>query len=64
MTNFHTQLWFNIQGNQEDRVDFHKAEVIGNDNKWRRVQILESLLIHEHKPELNFAWTPLWIFNQ
>ena len=40
-------------------------EVIGRDNNWRRLQILESSLIQEHKPELNanIPSMPLCIFN-
>ena len=41
-----------LQANPDHRVDFHNPEVIASDN-WRRLQILESLLIQEHKPELN-----------
>jgi len=33
-----------LQANPHHRVDFHNPEVIGSDN-WRRLQILESLLI-------------------
>jgi len=42
----------------------HNPEVIGSDN-WRRLQILESLLIQEHKLELNanIPSMPLRIFN-
>jgi len=42
-----------LQANPDHQVDFHNPEVIGSDNNWRRLQILESLLIQEHKPELN-----------
>ena len=54
-----------LQANPDHRVDFHNPEVIGSDNNWRRVQILESLLIQEHKPELNanIPSMPLCIFN-
>jgi len=48
-SNFH----YNLQANPDHRVDFHNPQVIGSDNNWRRLQILESLLIQEHKPELN-----------
>jgi len=41
-----------LQANSDHRVDFHNPEVIGSDNNWWRLQILESL-IQEHKPELN-----------
>jgi len=53
-----------LQANPDHRVDFHNPEVIGSDN-WRRLQILESLLIQEHKPELNanIQSMPLCIFN-
>ena len=37
----------------DHRVDFHNPEVIGSDNNWRRLQILEFSLIQEQKPELN-----------
>jgi len=45
--------------------DFHNPEVIGSDNNQRGLQILESLLIQEHKPELNAnnPSMPLCIFN-
>jgi len=45
-------------------LSFHNPEVIGSDN-WRRLQILESLLILEHKPELNanIPSMPLCIIN-
>ena len=54
-----------LQANLDHRVDFHNPEVIGSDNNWRRLQILESLLIQEHKPELNanIPSMPLCIFN-
>jgi len=42
-----------LQANPDHRVDFHNPEVIGSDSNWRRLQILQSLLIQEHKPELN-----------
>ena len=54
-----------LQANPDHRVDFHNPEVIDSDNNWRRLQILESLLIQEHKPELNanIPSMPLCIFN-
>ena len=54
-----------LQANPDHRVDFHNPEVIGSDNNWRWLQILESLLIQEHKPELNanIPSMPLCIFN-
>ena len=54
-----------LQANPDHRVDFHNPEVIGSDNNWRRLQILVSLLIQEHKPELNanIPSMPLCIFN-
>ena len=54
-----------LQSNPDHRVDFHNPEVTGSDNSWRRLQILESLLIQEHKPELNanMPSIPLCIFN-
>ena len=53
-----------LQVNQDHRVDFHKPEVIGSHNS-RWLQILETLLIQEHKPELNvnIPSIPLCIFN-
>jgi len=44
---------------------FHNPEVIGTYENWRRLQILESLLIEEHKPELNanIPSMPLCIFD-
>ena len=42
-----------LQANPDHRVDSHNPEVIGSDNNWRWLKILESLLIQEHKPELN-----------
>ena len=47
------------------RIDFHNPEVIGSDNNWWLLQILESSLIQEHKPELNANTPsmPLCIFN-
>ena len=54
-----------LQANPDHRVDFHNPEVIGSDNNWRRLQILESLLIQEHKPQLNanILSMPLCIFK-
>jgi len=54
-----------LQANSDHRVNFHNPEVIGSDNNWRRLQILESLLIQEHKPEVNanIPSIPLCIFN-
>ena len=54
-----------LQANPDHLVDFHNLEDIGSDNNWRRLQILESLLIQEHKPELNASIPsmPLCIFN-
>ena len=54
-----------LQANPDHRADFHYPEVIGSDNNWRRLQILESLLIQEHKPELNanIPSMPPCIFN-
>jgi len=54
-----------LQANSDHRVNFHNPEVIGSDNNWRRLQILESLLIQEHKPEVNvnIPSMPLCIFN-
>jgi len=54
-----------LQANPDHRVDFHNHEVIGSDNNWRRLQILESLLIQEHKSELNanIPSMPLCIFD-
>jgi len=45
--------------------DFHNPDVISSDNNWRRLQILESLLIQEHKPQLNaiIPSMPLCILN-
>jgi len=53
-----------LQANPDHRVDCHDPEVIGSDNSWR-LQILESSLIQEHKPELNAnaPSMPLCIFN-
>jgi len=53
-----------LQVNPHHRVDFHNPELIRNDNSWRRLQILESLLIQEYKPELNanIPLMPLCIF--
>ena len=54
-----------LQANPDHRVDFHNPEIIGSDNNGRRLQILESLLIQEHRPELNanIPSMPLYIFN-
>ena len=53
------------QANPDHRVDFHNPEVFGSNNNWRRLQILESLLIQEHKHELNAHIPPMLpcIFN-
>jgi len=42
-----------LQAISDHRVDFHKPEVIDSDNNWQQLQILKSLLIQEHKSELN-----------
>ena len=52
-TSLSSSVCRHLQANPDHRVDFHNPEVIGSDNNWRRLQILESLLIQEHKPELN-----------
>jgi len=41
------------------------APMVGSDNNWRRLQILETSLIQEHKPELNanIPSMPLYIFT-
>jgi len=41
------------------------APMVGSDNNWRRLQILETSLIQEHKPKLNanIPSMPLYIFN-
>ena len=54
-----------VQANPDHRVDFQNPEVIGTYKNWRRMLILESLLIQEHKPELNanIPSMPLCIFN-
>ena len=64
-TSLSSSVCRHLQANPDDRVDFHNPEVIGSDNNWRRLQILESLLIQEHKPELNanIPSIPLCIFN-
>jgi len=51
-----------LQAKPDHRVDFHNP---GSDNNGRRLWILESLLIQEHKPELNanIPSMPLCIFN-
>jgi len=64
-TSLSSSICRHLQANPDHRVDFHNPEVIGSDNNWRRLQILESLLIQEHKPELNanIPSMPLCIFN-
>ena len=64
-TSLSSSVCRHFQANPDHRVDFHNPEVIGSDNNWRRLQILESLLIQEHKPELNanIPSMPLCIFN-
>jgi len=52
-TSFSSSVCRHLQTNPDHRVDFHNPEVIGSNNCWRRLQILESLLIQEHKLELN-----------
>ena len=65
-TSLSSSVCRHLQANPDHRVDFHNPnpEVTGSDN-WRRLQILESLLIQEHKPELNanIPLMPLCIFN-
>jgi len=63
-TSLSSSVCRHLQANPDHRVDFHNPEVIGSDN-WRRLQITESLLIHEHKPELNgnIPSMPRCIFN-
>ena len=64
-TSLSSSVCRHLQANPDHRVDLHNPEVIGSDNNWRRLQILESLLIQEHKPELNanIPSMPLCIFN-
>ena len=64
-TSLSSSVCRHLQANPDHRVVFHNPEVIGSDNNWRRLQILESLLIQEHKPELNanIPSMPLCIFN-
>ena len=64
-TSLSSALCRHLQANPDHRVDFHNPEVIGSDSNGRRLQILESLLIQEHKPELNanIPSMPLCIFN-
>ena len=59
------EYWARDLVRPSSRVDFHNPEIIGSDNNWRRLQIPESLLIQEHKPELNanIPSMPLCIFN-
>ena len=52
-TSLSSSVCKHLQANPDYRVDFHNPEVIGNDNKWQRLQILESSLIQEYKPKLN-----------
>ena len=52
-TSLSSSVCRHLQANPDHRVDFHNPVVIGSDNNWRQLQILESLLIQEHKPELN-----------
>ena len=63
-TSLSSSVCRHLQANPDHRVVFHNPEVIGSDNR-RRLQILESLLIQEHKPELNanIPSMPLCIFN-
>jgi len=63
-TSLSSSVCRHLQANPDHRVDFHNPEVVGSDN-WRRLQILESSLIQEHKPELNanIPSIPLRIFN-
>jgi len=65
-TSLSSSVCRHVQANPDHRVDFHNPEVIGSDNNGRRLQILESLLIQENKPELNanIPSIPLCIFNQ
>ena len=49
-TSLSSSVRIHLQANANHRVVFHNPEVIGSDNNWRRLQILESLLIQEHKP--------------
>jgi len=59
-----SSVYRHLQANPDHQVDFHNPEFIGSDN-WRRLQVLESLLIQEYKPELNanMPSMPLCIFN-
>jgi len=54
-----------MQANPDHRVDFHNPEVIGTDNDWRPLQILQTLLIQDNKPELNanIPSMPLCVLN-
>jgi len=64
-TSLSSSVCRHLQANPDHRVDFHNPGVIGSENNWRRQEILESLLIKEHKPELNanIPSMPLCIFN-
>ena len=64
-TSLSSSVCRHLQTNPDNRVDFHNPEVIGSDNNGRRLQILESLLIQEYKPELNanIPSMPLCIFD-
>ena len=52
-TSLSSSVYRQLQANPDHRVDFRNPEVTGSDNNWRQLQVLESLLIQEHKPELN-----------
>jgi len=64
-TSLSSSVCKHLQANPDLRVDFHNPEVIGSNNNWRRLQILESSLIQEHKPELNanFPSMPIFTFS-
>ena len=54
-TSLSSSVCRHLQANPDHGVDFHNPEVIGNDN-WRQQQILESLLIQEHKPRCLYVF--------
>jgi len=64
-TSLSSSVCRHLQANPDHRVDFHNPEVTGSDNNWQRLQILESLLIQEDKPEQNahILSMPLCTFN-
>jgi len=64
-TSLSSSVCRHLQANPDHRVDFHNPEVTGSDNNWQQLQILESLLIQEDKPEQNahILSMPLCTFN-